>query len=889
MNRIQHIFLVFVFMLLSVRVLAFSWADSVGNEPFVPQNAEKLLVNDSLSFAADSSSQLAKTDTTETVAPIFESPISYNAVDSMVVSLEDSNQVVYLYGKANLKYQEIDLVADIVEVNLGTKEIFAKGLVDSLGNQLSKPHFKQGTDEFDCTSLRYNFETQKGFVENVITNREDGKVHGAKAKMVSKDIFCMVDGKYSTCDADHPHFYLHISKGKLIGDKAIIAGRSYIVIEDFPLYFPFLPYGYIPTNKKTYSSGIILPSYGYLQDSRGSVLRDGGFYWAASDYFDVKLTGEIYSKGSWGVGFESRYKLRYKFSGSFSFNYKMTIMGEKGIDQQRKPNLSLKWSHSQDSKSNPTLSFSGDVSFSTSGYNKMHEYNNTEQYLQNQTNSRVSLTKKFPNSPFTLSLSMSASQSSSNKTLDLSLPNISFDMRTIQPFKRKKPVGSKRFYEDFKLSYSTKIQNSVKVKEGELFSTPLSKWKKSVTHSIPITLPSFRVLNYINVTPSVNYSEQWYFDYVEKYWVDGYMDRDPETGIERWQKGYVAQETKYGFKRNYNYNFGISGTTTLYGMYQMRNPSSKLTAVRHKLDLTLGLNYQPDLTDPRHGFNKMVQVDSLGRMQLYNIFSSSSPTMNGGISFRVANNIEMKLRNLSDSTGKEAFKKVPIFDDLSFGGNYNLAADTNRLSNISLNLRTKIAGTVLNISGNLNPYALDSLGRVTRFYMWEKASGIAKLGRITDLGTGFSYNFGSSQIEKWRKEREAKKGGSEAKKSETETVSSNYQSFKNSWSIVYNFNIRYSNPAKNPKIKITQTLTFDGSIDITNKWKANVTSGFDFNAMKLSHTNFSVTRDLHCWLMTFSFSPISQNQYYMFTLSANSAMLKDLKIDKRSTSMYANY
>nr|HPR32683.1 putative LPS assembly protein LptD [Prolixibacteraceae bacterium] len=303
----------------------------------------------------------------------IDSPINYNAKDSMAVSLENGEQIVYLYGDASIQYGSIELTADFVSVNFNTREIFARGIPDSSGTIIEKPHFKDGTEEFDCTSLRYNFETGKGFVENVVTEQQDGKVRSAKAKMISKDVFCMADGKYSTCDAEHPHFYLNINKGKIIGKKAIIAGFSYIVLEDFPLYFPFLPYGYIPTFNKSYSSGIIIPQYG--EDTKwGFYLKEGGFYWAASDYFDVRITGDIYSKGTWGLNIGSNYRLRYKFSGNFGFNIVNNVTGEKGINQKVQQNFSVRWTHSQDPKANPSFKFSANVNFSTSGYDKLNEY-----------------------------------------------------------------------------------------------------------------------------------------------------------------------------------------------------------------------------------------------------------------------------------------------------------------------------------------------------------------------------------------------------------------------------------------------------------------------------------------------------------------------------------
>jgi hypothetical protein len=864
--KLQHIFLLLVSLFFVVA--SFS------------QNQQQ--ISDTLSVPVFHQTQNQATDSIKNSNPVFETPIFYNSIDSMAVSLEEGDQVVYLYGAANIKYGTIELTADYISVNLGTKEIFATGLKDSTGNFTSKPHFKEGTEEFDCTSLRYNFQTSKGFVENVVSTQQDGKVHSAKAKMVSKDVFCMVDGKYSTCDAEHPHFYLNITKGKIINKKAIIAGLSYIVVEDFPIYFPFLPYGYIPTFNKTYSSGIILPKYEGTGGPKGFGLKDGGFYWAASDYFDAKLTGEIYSMGSWGLNIDTRYILKYKFSGNFTFSYRNLITGEKGINLKSEPSFSVRWSHTQDSKSNPSSTFSANVDYLSSGFNTNHEYDNAARYLQNSTSSRVSFRKNFLNSPFSFTADMNITQRTQDSTIALTLPNMTLNMRSIQPLKRKKRVGAKRFYEDFTIAYTANISNSITAKEKELLSTPFSSWKKKVDHNIPITFPSFKLFNYINFTPGINARGSWYFDYLEKNWVEGYTVRDNETGMEKWVSGQVVDERKEGFKMNYEYSVSLGSSTTLYGTYQMKNPKSYINAVRHKMDFNLSFNYHPNFRDTKYGFNKWVQIDSLGNMQLYNIFSSSSSEESGSIGFGMNNNIEMKVLNRNDSTSTKKFKKIPIFDNIGFSGNYNLAADSMRLSPISLNLRTKIAGTVLNIGGTLNPYALDSKGKITKEYQWTNATGLAKLGRITSLGTSLGYNFSSDKMGKKGKGKEKEKGDKSEQENKTSKATENgiYNQLKIRWGTNLNYSINYSNNSAKPALVQRLGLGFNGSIDFTEKWTSSFTSGFDFETMKITNTQMTITRNLHCWTMSLAFSPFGSRQYYTFTLNANASMLKDLKINK---------
>ncbi len=844
-------------------------------------------VNDSLNKANSMPQEIIESDSVKKNNQIFESPISYDAKDSIAVSFENGQQIVYLYKEANIKYGSIELTADFISVNLATKEIFAKGLTDSTGAVSGMPHFKEGDEEFDCSSLRYNFVTSKGFVENVVTEQQDGKVRGGKAKMVTKDIFCMVDGKYSTCDAEHPHFYLHITKGKIINKKAIIAGLSYLVIEDFPLYVPFLPYGYIPTNNTTYSSGIIIPKVGEEKEY-GFYMKEGGFYWAASDYFDVKVTGDIYSKGRWTVNFNTRYKLRYKFGGNFGLNYSYMVTGEKGINQKTSPAFKVVWSHSQDTKSNPSFKFSANIDFSVGGYDKLNEFENVEKYLNNSTNSSVSLRKDFLNTPFSVSANMRISQNTKDSTLSISLPDLTISMRSIQPFKKKNRIGKKQPWEDISFSYTMTAKNYVSLKEYELLTTPLSKWKKGVSHSIPITLPSFKLFEYINVTPSINYSERWFFDYLEKYWIDGYSVQDNETGTEKWIPGHIEENRKDGFKRNYEYSAGIGANTTIYGFYQMKNPKSKIVAIRHKMDPTISLSYRPDFGQSKFGFYKWVQVDSIGNLSQYNIFengvySSTGRGESGSIGFGLSNNIEMKVLNDKDTTSTEKFKKIPILDNLSFSGSYNLAADSMNLSVINLNARTKVLGTVLNINGILDPYALDERGRKTKEYMWNRPEGFS-LGRITNLSTGFGFGFSSSDLEKKLKSPDNKETDVDQKAKVVQ--SSSYSKFSMPWRINMNYSFNYTNYDGKPVI--SQSIGLNGNLEFTDKWKATFNSGFDFKSMKITHTSMTVTRNLHCWTMSFNFCPIGVSKYYTFSLSANASMLKDLRIEKRSTD-FPNY
>lgn len=874
--------------------VAWNWALAQSAADLAPALKDSSTVDKELSLLPDSLAAMSDTlllDSVPPRKPLFDARIQYNATDSMVLSIEEGNKIAYLYGEAKVEYGDIEMTADYIRIDFETKEIYASGVPDTLGEVQGKPHFKESSEEFDCSTLRYNFTSGKGFVENVVSNQQDGIVHGEKAKMVDKNVFCMVDGKYSTCDAEHPHFYLNITKGKMVGKNALIAGPSYMVLEDFPIYPILLPFAYIPTNNTKYSSGIIIPSYGE-ENNYGYYLRDGGFYWAASDYFDVTMKGDIYSKGSWGAKFNTNYRWKYHFSGGFGLNISKNVTGEQGIDQSASKNFSITWNHSQDSKASLSSTFSANVNFSTSGYDKANEYYNQNKYLTNSKSSSISYSKKFLNTPFNMSLNARHSQNSLDSTISLSLPEMTVNMTRIYPLKRKNAVGSKRFYEDVSVSYTANVRNSIKAKESELLKTPFSEWQKGVKHSLPISLPSFKLLNYINISPGFSYSEMWYFDKVEKYWVDGHQSFNNITGQNEWVKGYVQETKKQDFIRNYEYSYNVNGTTTLYGMYQMKNPNSKLVAVRHKITPSVGFSYHPDFGEERFGFYDWVQTDSLGTMTHYSfaedgIYGYTREGKSGSVTFSLRNNIEMKLANTAqDSTSKEKFKKIAIFDDLGFSGSYNLAADSMNLSTISWNARTKIAGINLNLTGSLDPYYYDPVAkrRINQF-MWQHGSGLGKIARLTNMSTGFGFNFGSEKIKKRREDAQkaAAAAGGDGSSEDVVTedpLAASYKAFDMPWTASFNYSFSYVN--NGVKKQVIQSLSFNGSVTLSPKWSATVNSGFDFTAKKLTNTSLSINRNLHCWSMSFSCSPISTRPYYSFTLSANASMLKDLKINKVS-------
>lgn len=821
------------------------------------------------------------------VSPFIEAPINYNAKDSIIVSFD--GQKVYLYNEASVTYQQIELTAYFIELDLETKEVYAEGMLDSTETLVQKPVFKDGSQEFESKTLRYNFETEKGIITEVVTEQGEGYFHSERTKKISKDAFLARHGKYTTCDADHPHFYLHLTKAKVISNEKIITGPAYMVLEDFPIYFPIIPFGYFP-NSPTYSSGVLIPAYGEEQN-RGFFLRDGGYYWAASQYFDFTVRGDIYSKGSWAAKLNTNYRKRYKFSGSFDFKYNMNVYGERGQDTYRRtPQFAVTWSHSQDAKANPNRTFSASVNFSTSGYDKQNSIS-AQNYLRNQKQSSISYTKKFENTPFNLSVNLRHSQNSRDTSISLSLPEMNFNMAKVYPLRKKSRSGSPKFYEKLGINYSANLRNSITSHESELMQKSFTKdWKNGIKHNLPISLPSFNLFKYLNMSPSFNYNEKWYFKKLDFSYVEGGSFESSVPNVPE----NVRVDTITGLNRVYDYGYSLSASTNIYGMFMPLNPDSKIKGIRHKITPSFSFSYRPDFGQDRFGYWHEIQIDSAGNTQFFDVNyggvygGSPGRGASGAISLSVNNNLEMKVLDTKDTTKtdeEQQFRKVKIIDNLSFNTSYNLIADSLNMSPVSIRARTTIAGVSINMGGTLDPYEVNENGRKIHKYVWKTRKGIEKLGRLTRANLSFGMSFRSKKGEKEAEENQ--------ELIEEQNVLpgdySNYTDFNIPWDFGFDYSFNYSGPRRpEDKGKFTQTLGFRGNLNLTDKWRLSMNTNFDIMAKEFSFTTFSVNRDLHCWSMAFNFVPFGYMKSYSFTINAKSSMLKDLKLQKRQ-SHYDNF
>ncbi len=864
--------------------------------------SDTLLLSDSLAVSSDSIKDKKKKDA-------IDAPVYYECTDSMVWSRAGN---AYLYGNSKVTYDNVELTADVITMNMDSSVVHANGRPDSTGVMVGLPIFKDGSTPYESDRMSYNFKSKKGFISNVYTQQGDGFIMGGKAKKDSADVFYSEDGKYTTCDAEHPHFYIQLTRAKVRPKKDVVSGPLYLVIEDVPLPLA-LPFGYFPFTS-SYSSGIIMPTYGDEME-RGFYLREGGYYFAISDKLDLRLTGEIYTKGSWGLGAASTYAKRYRYSGNIDFNYLVTKEGEKGLpDYAVGKNFRLQWSHRQDPKAHPNSNFSASVNFATASYERanLNSLYNPILNSQSMRTSSVSYSHTFPNIGLTISTTMNIAQNIQDSTLSLTLPNLSVSLSKKYPFKRKKRAGDERWYEKISLSYSGQMSNSISTKEDKVFDSNLMRdWKNGFKHYIPVSA-TFQLFDVINITPSFNYTERWYLKKVNQRWDDA--------------SNSVVRDTINGFNRVYNYNFSISANTTLYGFYQPAGflKKSRIHMIRHVFKPSISFTYAPDFGDHRYGYyDSYVYTDKNGEVRTveYSPYQNSlygipGKGKTGSISFSVSNNVEMKWRTKNDS-----LKKISIIDELGASISYNMAAKTRPWSNLSTRLRLKLSKNYtfsLNATWATYAYTFNENGQVVVGDRTEWSYG--RFGRFQGMSQNISYTFNNKtydKIKKWlfgedEEEKDAdgiieddveksldKKDdsreslrNSKAKKSkDAEVDEDGYMRFKFPWSLTVSYGIIMAeNTAAKINVKtmrypykFTQNLNVSGNIGISDNWNINFTSGYNFEFKKLTTTMLNISRDLHCFEMSCGIV-LSPYASFNFSFRATSQMLADaLKFEKRSS------
>ena len=837
-------------------------------------NTSSIELPDSVSTAIDSLSTTSDTLKVDTIAfpdikkpkhgtsKDFDVPVYYNSDDSLLNDMK--NRKAFLYGNAVVKYEDMTINAAFIEVDLDKKEVYAYGRTDG-DTIVGKPEFNQGEDTFVADTIRYNFNSKKGIIKNVTTEYDGAYLIGGRTKLHENKHIHMTHGKFTTCDLAEPHYYFNLSKAIVIPDDKIISGPANLVIEDIPTPLG-IPFGFFP-NKKGGTSGILIPEFGN-EENRGFFLRNGGYYWAINDYVDLSLLGDIYSKGSWGAGMIMNYKLRYKFNGSLSFKYNRNLFGYRGLSNFSTSNqYALRWKFTQDSKANPNSTFSADVNMSSTDYDKYNSYN-VDNYMTSTKQSSVSYSYVFPNSPFSMSVALKHSQNSNTGVVDLTLPELAFNMSRIYPFKRKKAVGKSRFYEKISIAYTMNATNKVKTTDSTFFNITYDDITNGVIHRIPINA-SFKLFKYTTLTPTFNYNERWYFKRFTKEW----------NGTEN------IAETDYSstFARVWDFNTSLSWSTTIYGMFNFRK--GKVKALRHVFSPSVSFSYVPDYGKEKYkyygSYNRVMFNNTTGQydtvVNTYSMFEGlpyGTPNKggSGSVNINLGNNLEMKLRNLKDSTKDNT--KIKLLESFNISTNYNIFADSLRWAPISITGRTRIKVVDVSFNMSLDPYAIapneyGTYQRINKALV--KDNGHLVRMTIGYITAGFSLNS---------KARD--------KKIEEEQQSmydiiygypNSYVDFNVPWNFRVSYTFRYTKPYN--ESKITQTLNFSGELNITKKWKLSVATGYDFEAKKMSPTTIDIYRDLHCWEMSLHVVPFGQHKSYAFQINVKASMLQDLKLNKR--------
>ena len=842
----------------------------------------------------------------------IEMPVDYTANDSMVY--DATSRKVHLFGKANVKYEGMDLESEKIAISLDSSIVHATGVKDTAKKALSgTPVFKMGNDSYESDTIAFNFKSKKGLINNVKTEQQEGYITSQLSKRMDNGDIYLQHGRYTTCDKEHPDFYIALSRAKVRPNKDVVFGPAYLVVADVPLPVA-LPYGIFPFTKH-YSSGFIMPTYGDEND-RGFYLRDGGYYFAMSDKWDLKLLGEIYTKGSWGISAASNYNKRYKYSGSVYFSYQNTKTGDKGMpDYTKQESFKIQWSHRQDTKANPFSTLAASVNFATSSYerNNLNSMYNPQTMTQSTRTSSVSWSTGFSSLGMTLSSSANLSQNMRTNELSMTLPDLNVNVSRFYPFRRKQMVGKERWYEKISMSYTGQLSNSITTNEDHLLHSDLAKeWSNGIQHNIPVN-GNFTLAKYINITLGFNFTDRMYFKKENMQW-----DQAAQA---------VAIDTTYGFYNVYNWNASIGASTKFYGMFIPNRKifGDKIQAIRHVFTPTVSFSYAPDFGNKYYETYQRTNSDGSVELVEYSpyrsgLYSVPGKGKTGSITMQVSNNIEMKIRSDKDSTG---IKKISIIDELGAQMSYNFAASYHRWSDLSTNLRLK---WWKNYTFNLNAvfatyaYELDKNGHPYVGNHTEYSKG--RFGRFQGMSQNISFTltpdklkklFGGSVDDNDNKKNDNDdddegvdtdiesnvddnlvKGQHGAKKksggSKAETDDDGYMRFSMPWSLTFGYGVtmrentsgKFNTKSMRYPYKFTQTLNVSGNLRISDGWNISFSSGYDFDNHALSMTTASLQRDLHCFNMSCSVV-LKPYTSYNFSFRANASTLMDaLKYDKRS-------
>ena len=874
-KHLQNLFIKYLFLLFVV-IVGFE-NNSFSQDTLVHQSKSP---KDSVPFtivqvnhSQDSLKQdTLKQDTTKiTKKSTLEDPVKYSSADS--ISFKVKKRIINLYGTGEIVYQDLNLKSQNVELDMNKREVYARGKKDSLGNYLERPNFKQGSEEFDSDTLKYSFDSKKGLVYGLVTKQDQGYLHSQKTKVWPNKEVDVKNGKYTTCDLEHPHFYIAMTKAKVIPNDKIVTGPAYLVIEGITIPVG-VPFGFFP-NKKGRSSGILLPTFGY-EPTRGYSFRNGGIYLGLGEKLDVTLRGDIYTLGSWRVSSDFNYKFNYRFNGSFNLTYASLVDNEKKLPQT----YSIQWTHTQDDKASKNGRFGANVHYEAAGFSKNNSQT-VDQLLKPSISSSISYFCKILKVG-NLTVSANHSQNLTDNTITLSLPSVDFRIETFSPFKRKKAVGASRWYEDIRVSYSLVAANSLSnVKMDSTFYTKstLNKFQNGIQHSIPVST-TIKLLKFFTLTPIFTYTDRMYFNRMHRTW-DSTLNKDRII------------DTLNTISNIYDYKFSASLSTTIYGMFVFK--SKILKAIRHKITPTISYTYAPSFGAEKYGYYSTYMKD--GEKVYYSLFKDElygtpSNVQQQSVTLRLSNNLEMKVRNRKDTVTQS--KKIALIDDLTIDGSYNFAIKKNQMSLIKLSGSTNLMKRVNVIyNATFDPYALGYNSKSKSYVESNRTmmdlSDNRRFWRITDDLWRVSTQYQFGPIAKDKSKQPAPKLGSPTP-------------YFSQFSMPWNLNVSYSisiprtyyymnqyNRLDSVKSTVTQTLGVNGSVNITKNWRANFTTGWDLKTNKLTMTSLTFFRDLHCWDMSFYWIPFGSIQRYEFKLKVKASILEELKFDKKKSYNSSNY
>ncbi len=898
-------YLKYIFISLSV---FFAAAFSASAQEVVREEQEDILPSQDSTMLAviDSTARadsLALLEKSSLKAPAFTS-----AGDSIVEVFTGGRRLIYYYGGVTVQYENVSITSDYMEYDMDTGIVYARGTLDTLsGEWKGRPQMTQGSSVYDMEEVHYNFNTQKAYITNMVTNDSEGEIRGDRIQMNPDRSINMMGGIYTVCDLEEPHYYMKMSSAKVITDpnQKTVFGPAWMVLGGVPLPL-VIPFGFIPPNPER-STGLLTPTFGE-EKSRGFYMRDAGIYLVLGQYFDLSLTGSVYTLGSWSVDVNSRYKVNYKFNGGVSFTYSHDQTGEKDSpDFFQTSNFSVRWTHAQDAKARPGTNFSASVNFSSPS-NSRYNSRSVDEALQNQISSSISYSKNW-DGRFNLSINALHSQNSRDSSYTFTLPNISFSMSTIYPFKQKNRVGKERIYEKISIGYNTSLQNKISFKASE-FGEPgfYDRFQNGMTHNFSIGLPSFTLFNYININPTISYGMNWFFrarSYVYDPESEDYdPNKDAPIRIDGPQFGHFGITQRY--------SGSISANTRLYGMFNFGRRGGKLQAIRHVISPSVSLSVAPELGTYANGWRTLEYVDKNGvqKSYSYNIYEGQMNAAPGkgksaSMNISIGNNIEAKVRDTADTTGTGT-KKVKIIDQLTFNTGINLLADSLKMNMISASLTTTIFQKLtLNLNASMDPYAVDENGRRCNTFNIVK-EGLLHPVRVNSANLSFSYSFqgkGSFNGNDGTEGNDMGSGSTLAYQQvfyhpvTGEYIPGGWLYYMNpnspwnlnaSFSFGYNRSYGRENDQLVTRHNFSGTVSLSGNLQLTPRMSMTANSGFDFIARRITTSSINFTYDLHCFNIAVSWVPTGQWQSYSFRISANASALADILRYKKSSSFWDN-